>query len=60
MAVFLAHADATGALDVAEVQRWKRTAASVETDWVNEVKGKGIDGARLLSDAKASMAKYSK
>ena len=47
-------------LDVAEVQRWKRTAASVETDWVNEVKGKGIDGARLLSDAKASMAKYSK
>ncbi|MGI9216660.1 MAG: C4-dicarboxylate ABC transporter, partial [Hydrogenophaga sp.] len=47
-------------LDVAEVQRWKRTAGSVESDWVNEVKGKGIDGARLLSEAKASMAKYSK
>ncbi len=47
-------------LDVAEVQRWRRTAASVETDWVNEVKGKGIDGAKLLADAKASMAKYSK
>ena len=47
-------------LDVAEVQRWRRTAATVETDWVNEVKGKGIDGAKLVSEAKALMAKYSK
>ena len=47
-------------LDVAEVQRWRRTAATVETDWVNEVKGKGIDGAKLVSEARALMAKYSK
>ena len=47
-------------LDVAEVQRWRRTAGSVESDWVNEVKGKGIDGARLLAEAKAAMARHSK
>ena len=48
------------ALDVAETQRWRRTAASVETDWINEVKGKGIDGAKLAAEARALIAKYSK
>ncbi len=48
------------ALDVAETQRWRRTAATVETDWINEVKGKGIDGAKLVSEARALIAKYSK
>jgi TRAP-type C4-dicarboxylate transport system substrate-binding protein len=46
------------ALDMAETQRWRRTAASVETDWVNEMKGKNIDGAKLLSEARALIAKY--
>ncbi len=48
------------ALDVAETQRWRRTASTVESDWVNEVKGKGIDGAKLASEARALIAKYSK
>ena len=48
------------ALDIAETQRWRRTAGTVETDWVNEVKGKGIDGAKLASEARALIAKYSK
>jgi TRAP-type C4-dicarboxylate transport system substrate-binding protein len=48
------------ALDVAETQRWRRTASTVETDWVNEMKGKGIDGAKLVSEAKALIAKYNK
>ena len=48
------------ALDMAETQRWRRTAASVETDWINEVKGKGIDGAKLAAEARALIAKYSK
>ena len=48
------------ALDVAETQRWRRTAASVETDWVAEMKGKGIDGAKLASEARALIAKHSK
>lgn len=47
-------------LDVAEVQRWKRTASSVESDWINEVKGKGIDGAKLASEARALMDKHAK
>ena len=47
-------------LDLAEVQRWKRTAATVETDWIHEVKSKGIDGAKLVSEARALIAKYSK
>ena len=46
------------ALDVAETQRWRRTAATVETDWVNEMKGKNIDGAKLLSEARSLIAKY--
>jgi TRAP-type C4-dicarboxylate transport system substrate-binding protein len=47
-------------LELAEVQRWRRTASTVETDWVNEVKAKGIDGTKLASEARALIAKYSK
>jgi TRAP-type C4-dicarboxylate transport system substrate-binding protein len=48
------------ALDAAETQRWRRTAATVETDWVNEMKGKNIDGARLVSEARALVAKHAR
>ena len=48
------------ALDAAETQRWRRTAATVETDWINEVKGKGIDGAKLAAEARALIAKHSR
>jgi TRAP-type C4-dicarboxylate transport system substrate-binding protein len=48
------------ALDAAETQRWRRTAATVETDWIAEMKGKDIDGAKLASEARALIAKYSK
>ena len=48
------------ALDVAETQRWRRTASTVETDWVNEMKGKNIDGAKLVAEARALIAKYQK
>ena len=47
-------------LDLAETQRWRRTAATVETDWVNEMKGKNIDGAKLASEARSLIAKYQK
>ncbi len=46
------------ALDVAETQRWRRTASAVETDWINEVKGKGIDGTRLAAEARALIKKH--
>lgn len=45
-------------LDVHETERWRRTASTVESDWINEVKGKGIDGAKLASEARALIAKY--
>jgi len=48
------------ALDALETQRWRRTAGTVETDWVNEMKGKGIDGAKLVSEARALVAKHAK
>ena len=47
-------------LDALETQRWRRTAATVETDWIAEVKGKGIDGARLVSEARALVAKHAR
>jgi TRAP-type C4-dicarboxylate transport system substrate-binding protein len=48
------------ALDAAETQRWRRTAATVETDWVSEMKGKGIDGAQLVSEARALVAQQAR
>ena len=48
------------ALDAAETQRWRRTAAAVADDWIKEVKGKGIDGEKLLADARELIAKHSK
>ncbi|RZI72051.1 MAG: TRAP transporter substrate-binding protein [Rubrivivax sp.] len=48
------------ALDVAETQRWRRTAGAVETDWINEMKGKNIDGAKLVSEARSLISKYAK
>ena len=48
------------ALDAAETQRWRRTASVVADDWVKEVGTKGIDGNKLLSDARELIAKHSK
>ena len=48
------------ALDVQETQRWRRTAAAVETDWVAEMKAKGIDGEKLAAEARALIDKHSK
>jgi TRAP-type C4-dicarboxylate transport system substrate-binding protein len=46
------------ALDAAETARWKAAAAAVEADWLNEVKGKNIDGAQLVAQARALLAKH--
>jgi TRAP-type transport system periplasmic protein len=48
------------ALDEAETKRWRDVAASVETDWVGEVKGKGIDGVKLAAAARTLIAKNTK
>ena len=45
-------------LDEVETNRFKEVAASVEADWVAEMKGKGIDATGLVADAKALVKKY--
>ncbi len=47
-------------LDAAEVQRWKRTASTVESDWVKDMKAKNIDGAKLVAEARALIDKHAK
>jgi len=47
-------------LDAAETARWKAAAVAVEADWIKEVQGKNIDGAKLVSEARALIAKHSK
>lgn len=45
-------------LDPAETARWKKQAEPVINEWVTEMKGKGIDGAALVADWRALIAKY--
>jgi TRAP-type transport system periplasmic protein len=47
-------------LDATETQRWQTAAKAVEADWVKEVQGKSIDGAKLVSEARALIAKHNK
>ncbi|TSE19877.1 Solute-binding protein [Tepidimonas alkaliphilus] len=45
-------------LELAETQRWLRTASSVEDDWIKEMRGKGIDGEALLKEARALIRQH--
>ena len=47
-------------LDAAETKRWQTAATAVEADWVNEMKGKNIDGAKLVAEARALIARQIK
>ncbi|WP_323780385.1 TRAP transporter substrate-binding protein [Thalassovita sp.] len=46
-------------LSADQIQAWKDAAASQETDWVEEMNGKGFDGQALLDQAKALIKKDS-
>ncbi len=46
-------------LNTSQVQEWRDAAAPIENWWVDEVKGKGIDGQALLDEAKALIKKNS-
>lgn len=46
------------ALDATETARWRKAAAAVEADWVKEVGRKGIDGAKLVTEARALIKKH--
>jgi TRAP-type C4-dicarboxylate transport system substrate-binding protein len=47
-------------LDAAETDRWRQASLAVESDWVNEVKAKGADGATLVKHMRTLMAKHAK
>ncbi|MFN7123405.1 MAG: TRAP transporter substrate-binding protein [Hydrogenophaga sp.] len=47
-------------LDAAETKRWQAAAVAVEADWIKEVQGKNIDGAKLVGEARALIAKQIK
>ena len=46
-------------LDAKETKRWRDAAAGVDDTWFKEVASKGIDGPKLLTEAKALITKYS-
>lgn len=45
-------------LDEAEVARWKEKSKPVVDTWIADMQGKGIDGAALIEQAKALIAKH--
>lgn len=45
-------------LDEAETARWRAAAQGVIDDWIAESAEKGFDGAALLEDARAMIARY--
>lgn len=45
-------------LDDAEVARWKEASEPVIARWVEDMNGRGIDGAALIDEARALIAKH--
>jgi TRAP-type C4-dicarboxylate transport system substrate-binding protein len=49
--------NATNVIPAAELAQWKTLGAKLSADWVKEMDGKGLNGSKLLEDAKALIAK---
>jgi TRAP-type C4-dicarboxylate transport system substrate-binding protein len=47
-------------LDAAETARWQEASKGVIAGWINEMSGKGIDGAGLYQQAKTLVDRYAK
>ena len=43
-----------------EKAKWVKATEPVHTAWIEQVKAKGLDGAKLIEAAKALVAKYEK
>jgi hypothetical protein len=41
-------------LPAAEWKRWEKATAGVAEEWVKDMNAKGLDGKRLLEEAKAA------
>ena len=48
----------TNVIPAAELASWKKLGDKLAADWIKEMDGKGLPGARLLDDAKALIAKH--
>lgn len=48
---------AVNAIPAAELERWKKATASLDEQWVTEMKGKGVDGDKLLQTARELVRK---
>lgn len=44
----------------AEYERWRKAAGGIADGWVADANKKGLDGAKLLEQAQAAVAKYAK
>lgn len=51
--------NATNVIPAAELANWKVIGNKLAADWVTEMNGKGLNGAKLVEDAKALIAKHS-
>mgnify|MGYP000623810908 CR=1 FL=1 len=49
----------TNVIPAAELANWKVIGNKLAADWVTEMNGKGLHGAKLVEDAKALIAKHS-
>jgi TRAP-type transport system periplasmic protein len=45
-------------LDDGEKQRWIKACEPVHAAWIEQMKAKNLDGAKMIADAKALVAKY--
>ena len=50
--------NATNVIPAAELAGWKQLGNKLAGDWINEMIGKGLPGAKLVEDAKALIAKH--
>ena len=48
----------TNVIPAAELAQWKALGNKLSSDWVTEMNGKGLNGTKLLEDAKALIAKH--
>jgi hypothetical protein len=49
-----------GAISEEEKQKWIKACEPVAAAWIEQVKVKGLDGAKLIAEAKALVAKHNK
>ena len=44
----------------AEYERWRAAAEPIAAEWVTDAKAKGLDGEKMLEQARQAVAKYAK